>query len=616
MQLLQRRQQLHATEVLDDERLACELVKGLVEERSTNEALENLQLLTPTRRVLQTAAAAFGAKGSFRGVAAVHQKATKLRLLRGKASADLWFAFVAAYGALGRLTEVRNAFKGARAAGAWLPADTWHTNVYLHALIDSDASLVFIRARQLLQEGAVADASTYNTLLKACMRGKDSRRADLVLEWMAAGGVAPDAVTYSSLIKAHSYAGNFEGVLSVRDAMAAAGFLPTASVWGSLLVACGAAQHHETALMVWREARAVAAATGQALPTSVCNAMMTACTACLQFERAIAVLAEMKAAGPAPNVVTYNLAIKACGGQPGQRVRQQQLQMAVRMYGEMQQQGLQPDGFTFGTLLELCAEARDGATAALLHQEMEGHGVKPNGIVMASLFKALARAGMVEECMHAFSRTVWGPARVKPTRSTFKILIRELRQAGALAQALAVYEGMRRARHAPNNREFQDLIAAAAEAALAHGDPELQARVASLCGVTYPGEIDLHGMSTHEARAAVLCTLGMALAEYLRSGGAPPPMLTLITGRGVHSPGGVPALQDAARRLLREELHLQVGEDVRGNAGRIVVESEELARWLRSRAAARGSSGDAQSGEGGKEERSGEPAAAVPSPPE
>lgn len=45
------------------------------------------------------------------------------------------------------------------------------------------------------------DASTFNTLLKACMRGRDVRRAELALSWMREDGVPPDSVTYNTLIK-------------------------------------------------------------------------------------------------------------------------------------------------------------------------------------------------------------------------------------------------------------------------------------------------------------------------------------------------------------------------------------------------------------------------------
>jgi pentatricopeptide repeat domain-containing protein 1 len=463
--------------VLQDHELAQALLETLIRDSSTDAALSAMQLVFPSRRTLQAAVGAFAAKGSARGVAAVRTLAESRRLMRGAPASELWFSLIAAYGKLGRLDDVRAAFKAARAAGAWAPVDTWHTNLYLHAL-HTDVALVFKRARQLLDSGAGVDASTFNILLKACMRARDPRRADLALEWMSAAGVAPDAVTYSSLIKAYSYAGQFDSVLRVRDDMAASGYAPPPPVWGSLLVACGAAQQLETALMLWREVRSAAAAAGHPVPTPVANAMMTACNACRTSERALEVLTELKAAGGRPDATTYNLAFKACQAQPGQRLRRDQIGTALVLYGEMvSAEGVEPNVFTYGTLIELCAEARQGRVAAQLLAEMEARGVRPNVVVMTALARALARSGQVEECVAAFGRMVWGPARLKPTRAAFRGLIRELRAAGALGAALRMYQGMRRAYHAPVPREFQDLIAAAAEAALAQGDPELQAQV-------------------------------------------------------------------------------------------------------------------------------------------
>lgn len=57
------------------------------------------------------------------------------------------------------------------------------------------------RARQLLDQGVKPDASTFNCLLKACMRARDVRRARIALQWMAQAGVAADEITYNTLVK-------------------------------------------------------------------------------------------------------------------------------------------------------------------------------------------------------------------------------------------------------------------------------------------------------------------------------------------------------------------------------------------------------------------------------
>lgn len=56
-------------------------------------------------------------------------------------------------------------------------------------------------ARQLLDLGVKPDTSTFNCLLKACMRARDARRAGLALQWMGQARVAADEITYNTLIK-------------------------------------------------------------------------------------------------------------------------------------------------------------------------------------------------------------------------------------------------------------------------------------------------------------------------------------------------------------------------------------------------------------------------------
>ena len=186
------------------------------------------------------------------------------------------------------------------------------------------------------------------------------------------------------------------------------------------------------------------------------------------------------------------------------------------------------------------------------------------------------------------------PPRLKPNQATYRTAIAALREAGALAEALALYQGMRR-HHPADNSEFEGLTAVAAEWALAaedagegppclcrtlmlsrprgqcfvvpegqglprgqcfvvpeghglhgletglccrlrqpclapratHAAPspasptlaDLRRAVAEVCGITSAKEVDLHGMSGLEARAAVLCVLGLLQVGGCGGGG-------------------------------------------------------------------------------------------------
>lgn len=605
-------------ELFANRALAIDIGKAIVRDGGkTDDALKALHAVRPSHNVLIGAVEAFVNKSSVRGVAAIERYAldtsTLLEPHELKEVSKFWFAIIRAYGTLGRVQDAVRVFEECLNCGAWDVGYTKYTNIYLHAL-HSDIQLVFDQARQLFDKKATVDVITFNTLLKACMRAKDGERADQVMEWIKFFGVVPNSITWASLIKAKSYARDFNGVLLARESMKEYNFDPTAEVWGCLLVACGVAQQHETALMLWREAKAAlnaasaSASASDSIPTGLWNAMITSCNACGQTERTLNLLDELKAReGTTPDVVTYNLAIQAC--RLHWSSHSEQLYNALSLYNEMRDvYNITPDIVTYGSLMEVCAQCHQGHAALELLERMKSDCIPANVIVMTSLLKALARSGMIDVCLQMFSKMVWGPARLRPNRVTFETLCQDLREQGALAAALRVYDGMRRAGFRPSNREFQELIAAAAEVALTNGDEELQHHVASMCRITSTSFIDLHGMSSMEARAAVLCVLGMRLTEYVEHKDSVPQPLVIVTGKGEHSEGE-PVLPKIIQHLLVDELHIPIAQGIGSNLekdcssgkhpsvgmsphpntnqGRLVVEALALTTWMENRAAAR-----------------------------
>ena len=142
-----------------------------------------------------------------------------------------------------------------------------------------------------------------------------------------------------------------------------------------------------------------------------------------------------------------------------------------------------------------------------------------------------------------------------------------------------------------------------------------------LCVLLLRSEIDLHGRSVVEARAAVLCALSMLQAAHQQGGDESPALLlglTIITGRGGNSPGGHGVLRAHVLHLLGEELGIQLAAAAHssgggaaaapaseqpgsssgsmgcgdqptggqeGNEGRVHVSREALLSWLCGRAA-------------------------------
>ncbi len=69
-----------------------------------------------------------------------------------------------------------------------------------------------------------------------------------------------------------------------------------------------------------------------------------------------------------PNLVTYNLAIQACSGQAGSKLRAAQLQQAFQLYTRMRAAGVEPCPQTITSLFALCAKAGEGRRALALYQ--------------------------------------------------------------------------------------------------------------------------------------------------------------------------------------------------------------------------------------------------------
>jgi hypothetical protein len=153
-----------------------------------------------------------------------------------------------------------------------------------------------------------------------------------------------------------------------------------------------------------------------------------------------------------------------------------------------------------------------------------------------------------------------------------------------------------------DNSEFEGLTAVAAERALAAEDAELRLAVAEVCNITSCQEVDLHGLSALEARAAVLCVLAMLQQQY-RDTGAIGHDVTIITGRGLGSAGGEPVVRKEVARLLERLNLLLPPEAMAANPGRIVIPQQVVfeamhARQLKS--SARGSSSPAAAAAGGE----------------
>ncbi|CAL8462833.1 g2367 [Coccomyxa elongata] len=466
-----------------------------------------------------------------------------------------WRLLLKNYSRIGMPEGAMNAFQEMRKRGIWSPRDTITANILLDAL-SSNAAAAFATYQELAAEGLQPTIVTFNTLLKACMRVKDAARADEVLAWMQERSCQGDEFTYNTYIKAASYSGDVERALRVLPRMAASGVEPTPAVWGSLIVACGKAGQVESALGLWRQM----AASGTPPSVDNCNALLNACIDCGNGERALDIYRSMQDLGVEPDLVTYNLAMRACSGQPGSKLRAAQLEQAFQLLTHMRAAAVEPCPQTITSLFSLCGRAGQGRRALALYQEeVKDSGIRVDVALLSALIAALGSEGLADEALTVFRRMVWGPRRMKPNEHTYRLITRICREAGLLTEALHAYRGMRRMGFRPSNAEWREMISVAVEAAMAEKDGgDLVQQVAACLGLDEgQSRVDLHGLSSAEARAAVLCVLSSV--QQRAAAGAPLTSdLVFITGIGRHSDPEVgPVLHDAIHSLLNDKLKLE-----------------------------------------------------------
>lgn len=68
-------------------------------------------------------------------------------------------------------------------------------------------------------------------------------------------------------------------------------------------------------------------------------------------------------AGPKPDIVTFNIAIKACRAAPGTKLPREALDAAFGLLAQMQAAGVEADATTYTSLFSLCTQAGAGQRA-------------------------------------------------------------------------------------------------------------------------------------------------------------------------------------------------------------------------------------------------------------
>jgi pentatricopeptide repeat protein len=461
-----------------------------------------------------------------------------------------------------------------RSQGLVLDART--VNVLLNALAAAPAAA--LRTYEtLVASGAALDVVSFNTMLKVAAAPDGLSRegrialARRLLRDLACANVAPNAVTLAAAVAVLGGAGQVDEAFRVWTEMRAGGVAPCARGWTALLSACRTAGQYDRCLAFFR----AMCESGLQPSRHHWNVVIDAAVRAGLPAQAAALATEMAAAGVKPDLVTRNSLLRGTAALRG-------LDAAFKAASTR-------DAVTWAILVDLCAEAGDVARAAATMDAMRSSGMPPDVVTWTALLKAHAAAGDAAAALSAYRDM--RAAAVRPNAATFLTLLRACRAARDVERATVVYQEMRRAGVRPQNGAFRALLSSWVDAAMdGHEAPASDGAAALPAWLLSAGQgdacaaqddsacLDLHGLSSAEARAAVLCKL-RALRQADAAGGLlPPGGLLLITGRGRNSARGVAVLRDATARLCAE-LRLRCDEDA-DNPGRMVIPAEALREWL------------------------------------
>ena len=462
-----------------------------------------------------------------------------------------------------------------------LELDTLTANVLFSALAGAPAKAFRLYDDELQRGILKLDRFSFNTMLTIAA-AKDSPlprdqcavRARQVLQDMARAACAPDAITLASAVAALGSAGAVDEAFDVWKEMRAGGVVPNSKCWTAMLSACRSARQYERCHSLFTGMRT---ASGGVQPSLVhWNVLIDTAVVCNLPETAFALAEEMEVVHKVePDKYTRNCLLRAMAAQYG-------IDAAFAAAAD-----LQLSAADWTTLIDLCAEAKDTKRAAATLDMMHAYGVNPDVVAFTALIKAYANAGDSAGALAAYEKL--GAAGLRANSNTFLALLRACRAANDFDRAAVVYDLMRQAGVRPQITAFRSLLAAWVDASVcgSGGVPVEQLPKWLLeagnseegCSVLVTGAscVDLHGLSTEEARALILCRLRQ-LREVAIVDEPPPTGLLIITGRGLNSDNGKTVLREEAERLC-SELRLDCADD-ESNPGRLLVPAESLRAWL------------------------------------
>lgn len=394
-------------------------------------------------------------------------------------------------------------------------------NALLDICVDSRDMVAAERVVSRAAEAGLADACTYNIIIKAYLKNGDVPRARSAIGAMRSSGLVPSVVTFNELVDATVRTGR-EDVWGLIDEMRACGVKPNQVTFSTLLKSV---QRSSRAADLERTI-AMLDATGEAVDEVLLSAV---CEACIRAGRADVVAAQLKkrfegeGAGRVRGAHTFGSIIRAYGF-----VRD--LKGVWSAWNEMRSAGVLPTSITLGCMVEAVV-TNDGPDAGLgLIRDVQADGATRrllNAVVYCSVLKGFAREKRFDRVWEIYQQDM----RVEKEQlqfsvTTYNTLFDTCARSGNMKQRLPeLLEEMAQLRIEPNLITYSTIVKGHCQENRLDQAFELVEDMKRAKGL-HPDEITFNTLLDGCARHGMF-DRGMELLQEMQAAGVPPSNFTL-----------------------------------------------------------------------------------------
>lgn len=236
---------------------------------------------------------------------------------------------------------------------------------------------------KIVQPARVADAITYNIVLKGLVRlGNIDQSFDL-FDQMRREGVAASQITYGILVDACVNENLLEKAADLFSIMSREGCPFNTVLYTTMIKAFSRSSQVERAMEVYEKMRHDNEVTLDIVTYTV---LVRANCDAARLGTALQLLEDMAAEGLAPDEILFNNILSGC-------VAQANGELGVKLYAQMLGSGVSPSNATFSILIQLYSQCkRLGDAVEMLATEPQLRGVKPEPRLYLELIQCCVRA--------------------------------------------------------------------------------------------------------------------------------------------------------------------------------------------------------------------------------